>query len=93
MKKTIKFVSFLIAVALFITSLHSSDVYAGTNQEDGRYPYIMFANEINFVSEHVVVNGNYTENSTEPMIDKQRSVIKEFILNDNYQNNGLRSRL
>lgn len=87
MKKTIKLVSFLIAMALFITSLYSSDVYAGTNQNNGQYPYIMFANEINFVSEHVVVNGNYTENSTEPMIDKQRSVIKEFILNDNYQNN------
>lgn len=87
MKKARKMVILLTVMALFVTSLCSSNVYAGINQENGQYPYIMFANEINFVSEHVVVNGNYIRNSTEPMIDKQRSVIREFILNDDYQNN------
>lgn len=77
----------LIAMSLFVTSLYSGNVYANTNEESEQYKYIMFADKINLDSKHVVVNGNYIENSAEPMIDKQRSIIKKFILNNAYNNN------
>lgn len=76
-----------IAMTLFVSSLYSSNVYAATSQPNNQYPYTMFADDIHFVSDHISVNGDCIENTTEAMIDKQRSVIKEFILNDDKQNN------
>lgn len=88
MKKICKKIgTVLIAISFFVTALYCENVYADTNKESVQYKYIMFADKINLDSKHVVVNGNYIEKSAEPMIDKQRSIIKEFILNNAYHNN------
>ncbi len=88
MQKIKKILTALIAVALSVTSLSVDNVYAVSNEGDGSYKYVMFADKIELNSSHVSINGKYTDNPTETMLDKQRSVVKNFILSNINSENG-----
>lgn len=87
-----KFFSVVLSIAVIITVLPNLIVNAQDKCEIEKYPYVMFANNIKVKSDSTDVNGKvYSNNSNknvkklsnpnkkEEMIDKQYSIIADFI--------------